>query len=151
MTNAWYRDPRAKDGELKAFDAERAERRNDPAAARALHHEAAEAFAAVALSVPADHPETRSTLAIAAVASFARAGDLGRAGEFGRRMLVETDALSERGRAELARLVKDYAELVASAVVAPTPSAATRKPTLRANSSGDNVRRQFQRPARSVT
>jgi hypothetical protein len=111
--NAWFKDHRVEKAEADAFEAERAERRGDASAARALYHEAAEAFASVALSVPADHPNTRSDLAIAAVASFARAGDFGRSIEFGRRVLAEGDAITEHGRVELAKLVYTYAALVA--------------------------------------
>jgi hypothetical protein len=105
--NAWMNDPRVARAEVDAFEAERAERRGDLAAARARHHAAADAFAAVALSVPADHPNTRSDLAIAAVASYARAGDFGRATELARRALAESDALTERGRGELFRLMRE--------------------------------------------
>jgi hypothetical protein len=111
--NVWFRDPRVESAEAWAFEAERAEGKGDLARARALHHDAAEAFGAVALGVPADHPNTRSDLAIAAVASFSRAGDFGRALELGRRMLAEAGALTPYGQGELHRMVREYAPFVA--------------------------------------
>ena len=152
MSNAWFRDASTKEGEGKAFEAERAERRGNSTEARALHHQAGEAFERVAMRVPVDHPNTRSDLAIAAVASFARAGDLGRAVSLATRMLVEIDALSPYGRAELGRLRSEYSALMTSAVTSPVPGASTRKPTLRASGQGkdrrDDVRGRFQRPER---
>jgi hypothetical protein len=133
------RDRRVEQAEVDSFEAERAERRGDVAGARARHHAAADAFAAVALSVPADHPNTRSDLAIAAVASYARAGDFGRATELARRMLAESDALTEHGRHELARLMHEYAKLLPHAA---TGSAANRGGTVRAA-----VRSLFKRAA----
>jgi hypothetical protein len=106
--NEWMRDPRVAQAEADAFQAERAERRGDPTEARALYHRAAESLANVALGVPADHPNTRSDLAIAAMVSFSRSGDFDRAIEFGRRMLAEEDALPSSGRDELGRLVREY-------------------------------------------
>jgi hypothetical protein len=133
--NPWMADPRVEKAEVDAFEAERAERRGDLANARALHHAAADAFAAVALGVPADHPNTRTDLAIAAVASYARAGDFGRAVELARRVLAEGDALGERGRRELTRLMRQYAMLLAPPPPEPTPPAlgpraTTQSPTL---------------------
>jgi hypothetical protein len=145
--NAWLDHPRTKQGELQAFDAERAERRGHLTQARALYHQAAENFEAVALGVPADHPNTRGDLAIAAVASFARAGDLGRAVELARRMLVEIDALSPHGRGELERLAREYAGLLV-ATVSPVPDAGSRKGTLRATSASMRVRDDVRERAR---
>lgn len=139
--NQWMRDSRVQKAEVDAFEAERAERRGDFAAARSLYHQAGEAFASVALGVPADHPNTRGDLAIAAVASLARAGDLGSATEVGRRMLVEADALTELARAELIRLVKAYDSLLA----APIPKSPT--PEGRGDAVREEVRRQFQSAA----
>ena len=139
--NVWMKDPRVDKAETDAFEAERAERRGDLAGARARHHEAADAFAAVALGVPADHPNTRSDLAIAAVASYARAGDLGRAIELARRMLAESSALTEYGRGELARLARDYAALLPPAQNGPVLSM-DRGLVVR-----EEVRSQFKRAA----
>jgi len=105
--NVWMRDPRVEQAEVDAFEAERAERRGDLAVARSRHHAAADAFAAVAFGVPAAYPNTRSDLAIAAIASYARAGDFGRATELSRRVLAESDALTEHGRTELMRLMRE--------------------------------------------
>lgn len=74
--NQWMRDSRVQKAEADAFAAERAERRGDVAVARDLYHQAGKAFASVALIVPADHPNTRGDLAMAAVASLARALEL---------------------------------------------------------------------------
>jgi hypothetical protein len=136
--NAWMKDPRVDKAAFEAFEAERAERRGDLAGARALHHAAADAFAAVALGVPADHPNTRSDLAVAAVASYARAGDFGRATELARRMLAESDALTEHGRGELLRLMREYALLLGPA----TTRAGSHKN--RGLELRDEVRRQFK-------
>lgn len=136
--NPWMRDPRAERGETEAFEAERAERRGDFAGARASYHKAGESFASVAASVPATHPNTRTDLTIAAVASFARAGDFGSAIEFARRMLAEGDALTEHGRAELARLAQQYAALITPR----PPVAASRSSDVR-----DRVRSAFKRAA----
>lgn len=134
--NPWMRDPRVARAEVDTFEAERAERRGDPATARMRYRDAGEALASVALSVQRDHPNTRSDLAIAAVASFARAGDFGRAVEFGRRVLAEAEALSEQGRIELARLVSEYASLGDPA--RPRPAGSTRGAQVR-----EEVRRKF--------
>jgi hypothetical protein len=115
--NPWMMAPRTKSAESDVFLAERAERRGDTAEARARYNAAADAFAAVALSVPADHPRTRSDLAIAAVATYGRAGDFGRAAEFARRVLAESGALTEPGRRELLELLDEYTALQARAPV----------------------------------
>lgn len=138
--NPWMRDPRVEKGELDGFEAERAERRGDPSAARALYHGAADGYAQVALGVPADHPNTRSDLAIAAVACFARAGDFGRAVEFARRILAERDALTDDGAAEIERLSRSYAALLAPP--SATETAAPRGIRLR-----EEVRGRFKRAA----
>lgn len=139
--NAWMKDPRVEKAAFDAFEAERAERRGDLAGARVLHHGAADAFAAVALGVPADYPNTRSDLAIAAVASYARAGDFGRAIEHARRMLAESDALTEHGRSELSRLMREYASLVGPA----TTRSGVREN--RGRAVRDEVRRQSKQAA----
>lgn len=136
--NVWMRDERVAKAEVDAFEAERAERRGDHGTARERYHDAAEGFASVALSVPSDHPNTRCHLAIAAVASFARAGDFGRAIEYGRRILVESDALTADGRQELGRLVSEYATLVAQ------PSSPRVPPAQRGQRVRDAVRDRFR-------
>jgi hypothetical protein len=141
--NSWFQDPRIEKAEEQAFEAERAERRANRAAARQLYLAAAEAFASVALSVHADHPNTRSDLAIAAVASFARAGDFGQSIDFGQRVLAESDALTEAGRAELKRLVDEYSALVANSI---QPVRVTARPD-RSSDVRDRVRSQFKRAA----
>lgn len=138
--NPWFQDRRVEQAEEDAFEAERAERRGDLAKARALYREAAEALASVALGVPADYPNTRSDLAIAAVASFARAGDFGASIELGRRMLAEADALTEHGRLELARLVSEYAALISLVLAHSAPYG--RGAAIR-----EQVRSQFKRVA----
>ncbi|MFO0606162.1 MAG: hypothetical protein U0324_23510 [Polyangiales bacterium] len=106
--NRWMRDPRVERAETDAFFAERAERAGDLSSARERYRAAAESFAAVSLSVPADHPNTRTDLAIAAVATFARGGSYPRAIDHARRVLAEPGALTESGRAELLRLLRAY-------------------------------------------
>jgi hypothetical protein len=110
--NAWFRDARCKEGEAKAMAADDADRRNKRDLAMALHLEAAEAFASVAINVPADYPNTRSDLAIAAVVSFACADRYDLAVRFARRMLAQGGMLSPRGRGELSDMVVDYEPLV---------------------------------------
>jgi hypothetical protein len=139
--NEWMRDPRVAQAETDAFQAERAERRGNPSQARALYRQAAESLACVALRVPADHPNTRGDLAIAAVASFSRAGDFGRAIEFGQRMLAEGDALTAHGRDEIRRLVHEY-ELIAAPGDVPVLPMNNRGRAVR-----DQVRGMFRRAA----
>jgi hypothetical protein len=139
--NAWMQDGRVAKAEVDAFEAERAERRGDLAGARARHHAAADAFAAVALCVPPSYPNTRSDLAIAAVASYGRAGDFGRAAELARRMLAESDALTEHGRSELLKLMRAYASFLAPVPSGPG-SASNRGRAVR-----DEVRNRFRRAA----
>lgn len=138
--NLWMSDARVKQGEVDAFEAERAERRGDLAAARSGYHDAGKAFASVAAAVPVSYPNTRTDLAIAAVASFARAGDFGRAIEFARRMLAEGDALTPPGRSELLRAVQQYATLLPPA---PRPPQGLR----RGDVVRDQVRSSFKRAA----
>jgi hypothetical protein len=108
----WLNDPRAVRGEELSYEAECAESAGDFALARKLYREAATEYVGVALSVSPDHPHTRSALAIAAAACFARALDFGRAVDLAQRMLAQPGALSERGRTELLKMVQTYALLV---------------------------------------
>jgi hypothetical protein len=96
----------------------------------------------VAVAVPCDYPNTRSDLAIAAIASFARAGDFGQAIEFARRILAESDALTAHGRAEIVRLAHEYTTLVAP----PLPSRSETSPG-RGRRLRDEVRSLFKRAA----
>jgi hypothetical protein len=104
--------------------ADQAERQNQRDLAMALNYEAAEGFASVAISVPADHPNTRSDLAISAVVSFACAGRYDRAVQFARRMLAQQGMLSPRGRGELLKTLAEYEPLV-------TPTRLPTKPAPR--------------------
>ena len=110
--NVWFRDPRFKEAEAKSIAADQAERQNQRDLAMALNYEAAEGFASVAISVPADHPNTRSDLAISAVVSFACAGRYDQAVQFARRMLAQQGMLSPRGRGELLKTLAEYEPLV---------------------------------------
>jgi len=112
--NVWFRDRRFKEAEAKSIAADQAERQNQRDLAMALNYEAAEGFASVAISVPADHPNTRSDLAISAVVSFACAGRYDRAVQFARRMLAQQGMLSPRGRGELLKTLAEYEPLVTS-------------------------------------
>jgi hypothetical protein len=141
--NPWFRDPRLDVAEADAFNAERAERRGDLAGARALYHRAADAFVAVAFGVPSDHPNTRSDIAIAAVASLARAGDFGAALEVARRFLAEPGSLVERGRTDLEKMVVDYSALTPT--LAPTPIAKAL-----AGERGEQVRRAVRERFRNA-
>ena len=108
----WLRDPRAERGEVKTFEAERAEKRGEHAEARTLYREAAEAFAPLALSVPASNPKTRTVLGVAAVVTYARAGSFGLAVDVGARLLAEDAALTPEGKIEILRLVEEYQGLM---------------------------------------
>ena len=110
--NEWMNDRRAARGEELGYEAERAEQDGDVERARDLYRAAASEYAPVALTVSPDHPNTRSALAIAAVACFARALEFGRAVDLAERFLAQPGALSERGRTELLRMVQTYALLV---------------------------------------
>jgi hypothetical protein len=121
--NLWMKHPRVDKASFDAFEAERAERRGSLAVARDRYREAAEGFAQIALTVPADYPNTRSDLAVAAVVSYGRAGDFGRAVELAGRMLAESPALNDYGRAELARLMREYSALIGPAKARPGPAA----------------------------
>jgi|JI9StandDraft_2_1071091.scaffolds.fasta_scaffold438418_2 hypothetical protein len=109
--NVWFRDPRFKEAEAKAIAADHAERRGQRDLAMALNHEAGEGFAAVAVCVPADHPNTRSDLAISAVVCFGLADRYDRAIQFARQMLARQGMLSPRGRGELMKLLSEYEPL----------------------------------------
>jgi len=108
--NTWFRDPRFKEAEAKSIVADQAERQNRHDLAMVLHYEAAEGFANVAISVTADHPNTRSDLAISAVVSFACAGRYDRAAQFAQDMLAQPGMLSPRGRGELAKWLQGTQE-----------------------------------------
>ncbi len=145
--NQWFHDPRTKAAQLKTLDAERAERRRNPIA-RTMYREAAELFGSVAVGVPADHPNTRSDLAIAAVACFARSGDFGGAVDFANQMLAQFDALSPHGRSELARLAEEYAKRLVSTEATPMIPALKRFPTLPTGRRAQDVRAQTRDRAR---
>jgi hypothetical protein len=110
--NVWFRDQRLKEAEAKSIAADQAERQNQRELALKLNYEAAEGFASVAVSVPADHPNTRSDLAISAVVSFASARRYDQAVQFARSMLAQPDTLSPRGRGELLKTLAEYEPLV---------------------------------------
>lgn len=148
--NQWFDDPRTATGEEKTLAAERAERRGNFGISRTLYHEAGEAFEVVAISVPPTHPNTRSDLAIAAVVTFARAGDFGRAVAFANRMLAEYGALSVHGRAELGRLTQEYAKRMVSAEATPITGTLARLPTLRAGSRSQVIRQAARERARPL-
>lgn len=139
--NPWFRHPRILQAQADSYHAEQAERRANFSEAHMLHLRAAEAYAAVALSVPPDYPNTRSDLAIAGVASYARSGDFGGAIELARRMLAERDALTDDGAAELETLARDYGRLVVAAKSPPVPL------TNRGHAVREKVRTQFARVA----
>jgi hypothetical protein len=137
--NDWFRDRRFKEAESKSIEADQAERQNQRDRAMTLNHEAAEGFASLAISVPADHPNTRSDLAISAVVSFALAGRYDQAIQFARRMLAQPGMLSPRGRGELAKALAEYEPLVTPSRL-PAKAAARRPHRAR----GD-VRDRFSR------
>ena len=110
--NQWFEDPRVEQAEEDGFQAEHLETRGDPGAAGALYRKAADRYAQVAFSVPADHPNTRTELAIAAVACAARGGDFQWAIEIAERMLAEAAALNEYGQTELRKLLAGYSEVI---------------------------------------
>ncbi len=135
--NAWFGDERTKLAEGKVFEAERLERRGAFAVARARWGEAAELFSKVAISVAADHPNTRADLGIAAVACFARSLRFDLAVEFAERLLAEPDGLSPGGKLELEQMVAEYARR----------QPAARLPTRRATRMRDRVRTELRAEA----
>lgn len=136
--NRWMRDPRVERAEADTFFAERAERAGDRESAKEKYRAAGESFAAVSLSVPADHPNTRADLSIAAVAALARGGAYPRAIDHARRVLAEPGALTESGRAELLRLLREYEQVGG----ARPPASPNRGQALR-----DEVRARFRSAA----
>ena len=109
--NAWFRDPRFREGEAKSIAADEADRRNQRDTAIHFHFQAAEAWASLAQSVPGDYPHTRSDIAISAAVSYASACHFDRAVKFAQLMLAQQGALSARGRGELTKIVEEYAGL----------------------------------------
>lgn len=112
MSNPWFDSPEARAASEDAFQAELAEDDNDSGRAKDLYRKAAVAYTRLALSVTADHPQTRSALGVSAVACHARAGDFGTALQVAERLLAQSGALSQRGRADLLRMVGNYTELI---------------------------------------
>lgn len=102
--NHWD-DPRAARAETDSFEAERAERRGDRLRARDLYSLAGSLWAEVCFSVEADHPNTRSDLAIAAVACLLRGGRREDAIAFTQRVLAAPETLTEAGILELQRQI----------------------------------------------
>lgn len=104
--NSWMADLRIMQAEADAFVAQQLARNGRADDARAKHLAAAEAFASVALEVPSTHPNTRSDLALAALASFDGALAFERRGAFAGAMLAASgegalrpDAVGELERA----------------------------------------------------
>lgn len=122
--NDWFQDPRAELGEAKSRDAERAARRNRLDESYALYREAADAFTAVAVSVPLDHPNTRGDLAVAAVACFGRAREFDRAVEIAQHFISQPGGISKGAHRELTLMATDYANMPRI-----TPVAAAAKPS----------------------
>ncbi len=137
MSNSWFDMPEARAASETAFQAELAEDDGDSHTAKDLYQKAAVAYTRLALSVTADHPQTRSALGIAAVACHARAGDFGTAIDVARRLLAQSGALSQRGRADLLRMVGNYTELIDAERKRTRPAA---RPTSRTR---DDVRTRF--------
>lgn len=124
MSNPWLDMPEARAASETAFQAELAEDDNDARTAKDLYQKAAVAYTRLALSVTADHPQTRSALGVAAVACHARAGDFGTALDVARRLLAQSGALSQRGRTDLLRMVGNYTELIDAERKRTRPAAA---------------------------
>jgi hypothetical protein len=137
MSNPWFDTSEAHAASGAALQAELAESDGDASRAKELYREAASSYTRLALSVTADHPQTRSALGVAAVACHARAGDFGKAIDVARRLLAQSGALSQRGRTDLLRMVANYNDLIS----------VERKRTLPARRTGiqarDDVRANF--------
>lgn len=104
--NSWMADARVQRGETLVLEAERAERRGDTAVAMSGYLVAGELFADVAAEVSNTHPNTKTDLTIAAVASFTRAANFSRAFDLAEHMLAEFDSLTAHGRSELLTAVQ---------------------------------------------
>lgn len=103
--NRWMGDPSVVDAELTAFMAERAMRRGGHDEARVAYRKAAWAFAEVAATVPATHPNTRSDLAVSAVTCLVRARAFGEASALAQQFLAEPESLAPHGRSALREAV----------------------------------------------
>lgn len=104
----FFDDPRRRQSEEHAFDAERAERAGDLAAARAKYAAAARLEQEVAMQVPASAARVRSVLAISAVALWLRGEAWGDAATAACAFLAQPDLLTPQGRTDL-RVLLDRA------------------------------------------
>jgi hypothetical protein len=107
-----YSDSRFHEAEAKSIAADQAKDIKNTELALVLNYEAAEGFASVSTDVPSSHPNTRSDLAILAVASFVRGERYDRAVEFAQFMLSQPDSLSPRGRGELLKMIAECESIV---------------------------------------
>lgn len=99
-----FRDPRFREAETTAALADHVV--EDRELAIEMYQEAAEGFAAVAVSV-VDDAYARSAIAISAATCFVLADRHDLAIQFARQMLDRPDALSRRGRAELSMIARE--------------------------------------------
>lgn len=109
--NDWFNDPRVRQAEADMFEAGHLFKRTAVVGniekARALCRQSAVAYAAVAERVAADHPNTRSDLALAAMNCHMRAGDFALGAIYARGVLARPDLLTAPGRAELAACAEE--------------------------------------------
>ena len=126
MSDDLLADPRLKEAESKAFDAERAERSGDHAQARSLYTAAAELDLLVVLD-GVHEPNNRSTIAEECVCLFARAGRYDRAIEAGERILAVSTSLTDDGVTTLRELLAEHR------LVDPRPA----KPASKQSASGN--------------
>jgi len=102
---SYFEDPRGRQSEALAQEAERAEREGQLARARELYLRAATLEEAVALEVPGTAPRVRSVLAVSAVALWLRAEAWSEAARAARAFLNEPDHLTEQVCADLRSLL----------------------------------------------
>jgi hypothetical protein len=99
-------DPRRRQGEALAFEAERARKAGDEARAIALFAQAAELDEEVAQEAPASEPRARSVLAISAVALWLDAHRREEAARTACAFLARPEMLTEQGKADLEELLE---------------------------------------------
>ena len=114
MSRAYLDDPRGRQSEALAHEADVLARQGSDARARELYAQAAQLEAAVALEVPLDMPQVHSALAVSAVALWLKAGRHEETQALARRFLATPPLTSDAERqlqvmAGLAALMQDIA------------------------------------------
>ncbi len=109
-----FDDPRWRQSEEQAVEAEHASDRGDLAGARSLYRRAAEQAGAFALSIDGSMPRTRAIAAVTAVVLAARGGDFHQAVMLAEMFLASPGSLPVEGVAELETLRASYLHTLAT-------------------------------------